>query len=59
MRIQESEYRIQEKNNTRVILAPAFSCFVVPASGMAVSKKEIISSVFLPLKGGTEKSGTK
>ena len=36
MRIQESEYRIQKKNNIMVILAPVFSCFVAPAPGMAV-----------------------
>ena len=39
MRIQESEYRIQKKNNTMVILAPIFSCFVVPVPGMAVRSK--------------------
>jgi len=37
MRIQESEYRIQKKNNIMVFLALVFSCFVVPAPGMAVS----------------------
>jgi hypothetical protein len=40
MRIQESESRIQKKNNTIVILAPVFSCFVVPAPGMGVSRRK-------------------
>jgi hypothetical protein len=37
MRIQESEYRMQKKNNTMVILAPAFPCFVVPTPGIVVN----------------------
>jgi hypothetical protein len=38
MRIQESEYRIKTIAWLFWPLAPVFSCFVVPAPGMAVSK---------------------